>query len=147
MEPTIAAPPLIRALLRPEAYPHPVTDVQLRETPLSWVLLAGQFAYKIKKPVNPGFADFSTLERRTAACAEEVRLNRRLCPSVYLGVVNLVADGPGYAIDRPGQPVEVAVRMRRLPEAGMLAALLTKGIADERLIIRLARFLARRPRN
>ncbi len=143
MEPTIAAPPLIRALLRPEAYPHPVTDVQLRETPLSWVLLAGQFAYKIKKPVNPGFADFSTLERRTAACAEEVRLNRRLCPSVYLGVVNLVADGHGYAIDRPGQPVEVAVRMRRLPEAGMLAALLTKGIADERLIIRLARFLAR----
>ncbi len=63
--------------------------------------------------------------------------------SLYLGVVNLVADGLGYAVDRPGRPVEVAVRMRRLPEAGMLPALLAKGIADERLMIRLARLLAR----
>ena len=127
MEPTMAAlPPLIRSLLRPEAYPHPVTDVQLRETHLSWVLLAGQFAYKIKKPVDLGFADFSTLERRIAACADEVRLNRRLCPGCYLGVVNLVARGSGYAIDTAGDPVEVAVQMRRLPEAGMLPALLAK---------------------
>src|SRR5688500_8157970 len=82
-----ALPPLIRALLRPEAYPHPTGPVQLRETHLSWVLLAGNFAYKVKKPVTLGFADFSTRERRTAACADEIRLNRRLCPGVYLDLV------------------------------------------------------------
>ena len=82
MEPTIAAPPLIRALLRPEAYPHPVaaTGVQLLETHISWILLTGDYAYKLKKPVNFGFVDFSTRALRQFCCEEELRLNRRWAP-------------------------------------------------------------------
>jgi aminoglycoside phosphotransferase family enzyme len=80
--------PLIRALLtRAECYGHPVGEVQLIETHISWVLLAGDYAYKIKKPVDLGFLDFSTLALRREACEEEVRLNRRLAPDYYLGVV------------------------------------------------------------
>lgn len=136
------ASPLIRSLLRPAAYPHPAGIVELRETHLSWVLLAGGFAYKIKKPVDLGFADFSTRERRAAACAEEVRLNRRLCPSVYLGVVDIVARADGFAVGGPGRPVETAVQMRRLPEAGMLPALLARKAVTERIVARIARALA-----
>ena len=138
-----ALPPLIRALLHPEAYPHPTGPVQLHETHLSWVVLAGDFAYKVKKPVALGFADFSTRERRAAACADEVRLNRRLCPSVYLAVVDLVARGDTIAVGGPGRPIEPAVRMRRLPDAGMLPSLLARGMVDDRLLVRIARILAR----
>src|SRR6478672_7570459 len=78
---------LIAALSRPEAYPHPVDAVEVHQTHISVVFLAGEFAYKVKKPVNLGFLDFSTLEKRKHFCEEEVRLNRRLAPHVYLGVV------------------------------------------------------------
>jgi len=81
-------PPLIRALLAgPSCYEHAVAQVRLIETHISWVLLTGEYAYKIKKPLNLGFLDFSTLAQRKQACAEEVRLNRRLAPETYLGVV------------------------------------------------------------
>lgn len=73
--------PVIRALLKPGAYPHPVADLQLLETHLSWVILTGPYAYKIKKPVAFGFVDFSTEALRSQACREELRLNRRLSPS------------------------------------------------------------------
>lgn len=78
---------LIGALSRTEAYAHPVGAVEVHQTHISVVFLAGQFAYKIKKSVNLGFVDFSTLEKRKHFCDEEVRLNRRLAPRVYLGVV------------------------------------------------------------
>src|SRR5436305_15250095 len=83
-------PPLVAGLFRPEAFPHPAGDLELRETHISWVILAGTYAYKFKKPVNLGFLDFSTPEARRFDCEEEVRLNRRLCPDVYLGVVDVV---------------------------------------------------------
>jgi aminoglycoside phosphotransferase family enzyme len=105
-----ALPPLIRALLRPDAYSHPADDLRLHETHISWVILAGPCAYKVKKPVDYmvkkpvdlGFLDFDTVERRAADSAEEGRLNRRLCPDVYLGVVRPLAgaglrDGWGHA--------------------------------------------------
>jgi UDP-N-acetylmuramate dehydrogenase len=79
--------PLLASLLRPEAYDHPVGPIGLIETHISWVLLTGSFAYKVKKPVNLGFVDFDTLEKRHQACLEEVRLNRRLAPALYLEVV------------------------------------------------------------
>jgi uncharacterized protein len=101
--PTVQAglPPLIAALLRPEAYPHSADRLRLHETHVSWVVLAGGFAYKIKKPVDFGFLDFTTHERRAANCADEVRLNRRLCSDVYLGVVQTVErDGEYFVGDR-----------------------------------------------
>ena len=82
-------PRFISDLLKPEAYPHPVTHLELRQTHISYVLLTGPFAYKIKKPVNFGFLDYSTLEKRRFFCHEEVRLNARLCPEIYLGVAEI----------------------------------------------------------
>ena len=77
-------------LLRPQAFAHRATDIQLRLTHISWVILAGDYAYKIRKPVNFGFLDFSSLENRLADCEAEIALNRRLCPDLYLGIVNVV---------------------------------------------------------
>jgi aminoglycoside phosphotransferase family enzyme/predicted kinase len=115
----------------------------LHETHISWVLLAGPYAYKIKKPLDLGFLDFSTVERRAAACTEEVRLNRRLSPDIYLGVVDLVERDGDYHIGGPGLPVEPAVWMRRLPEAGMLPNLLAADAVDSRLVRSIARRIAR----
>jgi len=130
-------------LLRPDAFAHPACDVRLIETHISWVVLAGDFAYKLRKPVNFGFLDFSTLERRRADCEAEVTLNRALCPDLYLGVIDVVQGGDGHLhMGGPGIPVEPAVQMRRLPESGMLPNLLERGGGDERLARRLARTLA-----
>jgi aminoglycoside phosphotransferase family enzyme/predicted kinase len=129
-------------LLRPEAYPHLVADLRLIETHISWVILAGPFVYKLRKPVDFGFLDFSTIEQRRRDCEAEVRLNRRLCPDLYLGVVDVLEHDGRLSIAGPGIAIEPAVRMRRLPEAGMLPALLERGGADERLMARLATQLA-----
>ncbi|WP_180128394.1 hypothetical protein [Rhodoferax sp. BLA1] len=82
-------PPLIQALLAPQPYSGEVVRVDLVETHISWVLLAGDFAYKIKKPVKLAFLDFSTLALRQQACLDELRLNRRLAPDIYLDVISL----------------------------------------------------------
>src|SRR5947209_11199744 len=113
--------PLIELLSDPAAYPDPAEIVEVRHTHISVVFLAGRYAYKIKKPVNLGFLDFSTLERRRYFCEEEVRLNRRLAPRVYHGVAPITQDGNGrLRLEGPGEPVEWAVKMDRLPEAATL---------------------------
>jgi aminoglycoside phosphotransferase family enzyme/predicted kinase len=133
---------LLAALSRPAAYPHAAETVQCRETHLSWVFLAGAYAYKVKKPVDFGFVDFTTPALRAAACAEEVRLNQRLCPDIYLGVVDVVARDGTFWIGGPGAVVESAVKMRRLPDTGMLPALLERSAADTNLMRRIAIQLA-----
>ena len=84
-----AAPPLFAALSNPACYPHPVSGVRVLETHISWILLTGEYAYKIKKPVYLGFLDFSTLGLRRHYCEEELRLNRRLAPELYLELVEI----------------------------------------------------------
>jgi aminoglycoside phosphotransferase family enzyme/predicted kinase len=133
---------LIEALSRPDAYPHPAAPVEVRQTHISVVFLAGDRAYKVKKPVDPGFLDFRTLERRHHFCAEEVRLNRRLAPTVYRGVVPVVRAGEGVRVGGPGEVVEWAVEMERLPEYAQLGRWLERGEADAALLARLARRLA-----
>jgi aminoglycoside phosphotransferase family enzyme/predicted kinase len=133
---------LIRALSEPSAYPFPVAEVAVRQTHISAVFLAGPFAYKVKKPVNPGFLDFSTLEKRRHFCEEEVRLNRRLAPDVYLGVVPVVRSGGGLRVEGPGEPVEWAVKMRRLPDAVTLHERLRRDEVGPALLEALARKLA-----
>jgi aminoglycoside phosphotransferase family enzyme len=130
-------------LLRSEAYPHPADDLQLHETHISWVILAGPYGYKVKKPVNLGFLDFSDVERRATDCADEVRLNRRLCPDVYLGVCWLVERDGELFVGGDGRPVEPMVRMRRLPADGMLPRLLRRGAVDAGLARRIGHHLAR----
>ncbi len=105
--------PLIESLLDPAAYPHPAPAPRLIETHISWVILAGDYAYKLKKPVNLGFLDFSTLEKREHCCHEEVRLNSRLAPDIYLGVVPVAGTPP--KVEGEGQVLEWAVKMRAFP--------------------------------
>jgi len=121
---------LIRGLARPQAYPHPADDIEIRQTHISVVALAGSYAYKVKKPVDLGFLDFTTLGKRLQFCREEVRLNRRMAPDVYLGVVPLVASNGQPMVDGEGEPVDYAVKMRRLPdEATLLARLEREALA------------------
>ena len=135
---------LIEQLLEPSAYPHRPAQVELVQTHLSLVFLAGERVYKVKKPVDLGFADYSTLERRRRFCEAEVRLNRRLARDVYLGVVSITR-GPGGSlrIGGMGQAVEVAVEMRRLPAERMLDRLLAIGEVDNEQMNTLASLLAR----
>src|SRR5262245_28939702 len=116
---------MVRALAEPGFYPHRPERVEHVQTHISHVFLAGPYAYKLKKAVRFPFLDFSTLERRAYFCAEEVRLNRRLCPSVYLGVVPVTRDDRG-ALELGGQGtvVDHLVWMRRLPAERMLPALI-----------------------
>ncbi len=113
-------PDLIAALSRPEAYPHPAAGVEVRQTHISAVFLAGPFAYKVKKPVDLGFLDFTTIDKRRHFCDEETRLNRRLAPNVYLGVVPITYDGGAARIDGSGEAIEWAVKMARLPDEASL---------------------------
>src|ERR1051325_109868 len=130
-------------LLRSSAFAHSAADIRLIETHISWVILAGDFAYKIRKPVNFGFLDFLNVEQRRQDCEAEVELNRRPCPDLYLGVVDVVERDDGLLyMGGQGRPVEPAVKMRRLPEQGMLPTLLERGEGDERLMQRIASTLS-----
>lgn len=134
---------LIHALMDPSVYPHPVSQITIQETHISWVLLTGPFAYKIKKPVNLGFVDFSTLALRHHACLEELRLNGRLAPSLYLEVVPLTGtpQAPTFNVDT--EPFEFAVQMRQFPLDATLDHALPKGGVQNRHIDQLAKDLAR----
>lgn len=113
-------PPLIAGLLRPQAYPHAAPAPRLIETHISWVILAGDYAYKLKKPVDFGFLNFSTLTRRRACCDEEIRVNRRLAPDIYLDVVAVTGPVEAPRMGGDGPPLEWAVRMRAFPAEATL---------------------------
>lgn len=120
-------PPLIAALLEPQRYPSAVQRVELVQTHISWVLLAGDFAYKIKKPVRLPFLDFSTLAQRHRCCLDELRLNRRFAPDIYLGVVGIFNTPTDPQWTGAGAPIEYAVKMKRFDEAGRLDRLCARG--------------------
>jgi len=131
-------------MLRPEMYPYRPATVDFVQTHISYVFLAGDEVYKVKKPVHFSFVDFSTLERRRHFCHEEVRLNRRLAPHVYIGVVAICRAGVTYRLGSEGDDaaVEYAVRMRRLPADRTLDQLLDRGEVTLAMIDQLARRLA-----
>jgi aminoglycoside phosphotransferase family enzyme len=129
---------LIDALSDTAAYPHPVKKVEVRQTHISVVFLAGSYAYKIKKSVDLGFLDFTTLEKRCHFCQEEVRLNRRLAPTVYLGIVPVTRTPSGVTIGGSGEAIEWAVKMERLPEEATLLQRLGRGEIDVKLAESLA---------
>ncbi len=127
--------PLITALLRPEAYDHPVETIELLETHISWVLLTGSYAYKIKKPVNLGFVDFSTPERRLQFCQEELRLNRRLAADLYLGLAPIHGPPAAARFCGDGPVIEMAVQMRQFQQQDLLPAVLERNdLAPETLV-------------
>lgn len=122
---------LVRSLRRPDCYPHPVGEIELVETHISRVFLTGDYAYKVKKPVDPGFLDFSTLELRRQACERELELNRYWTPELYLEVVPISgsAERPrvGADVSGDGAPFEYAVRMRQFPPDRRLDRVLEAG--------------------
>jgi len=115
---------------------------ELIETHISWVLLAGEFAYKVKKPLRLSFVDYSTPELRRHFCAEEVRLNVRLAPGLYLGVARITGSPDAPAIDGSGATLDHAVRMRRFPAGALLSEQAAQGTLDAALVDRLAARLA-----
>ena len=142
--------PLIEALRAPACYPHPVEGVEIVETHISWVLLAGSYAYKVKKPVRLPFLDFTTLAARRRYCEEELRLNRRTAPDLYLDVQTIAQTERGPVIGAPGEALEYAVRMRRFAPgclADEMARARTLGAAQiDQLARVLAHFHAAAPR-
>ncbi len=116
-------PPPLRGLLRPQAYPHPVEAVRVVETHMSWVLLTGPYAYKIKRPVRFAFADFRDPRHRAHLCAEEIRLNRRFAPDLYLDVCAVRRVGGTASFTGDGATIETAVRMRQFDRAAELDTL------------------------
>lgn len=143
--------PLVEALSDPRFYPHRPERVERRQTHISWVFLAGDVVYKLKKPVRFAFVDYSTLERRREFCRAEVELNRRLAPSVYRGIAAVVSRGRERILCE-GDPVtgeveDYLVVMRRLRDEDMLDRRLAAGTAGtdvlERIAAKLAEFHAR----
>ena len=137
---------LLNQLTDPGAYPNAPDHIDIIQTHGALVCLAGDLVYKVKKPVDLGFFDFSTLAKRRHYCEEEVRLNQPLASGVYLGVVPIARTNGALRIEGDGEPVEYAVKMRRLPADRMLAALIDADNADastmDRIAARLVRFHA-----
>ena len=117
----------IKNMLNPEVYDHPVKNIELIETHISWVILTGDFVYKIKKPVNFGFLDFSTLEKRHICCINELRLNHRLAPAIYLDVVSISGSPEKPVITTGGEAFEYAVKMAQFPQSAQLDLMLAAG--------------------
>jgi uncharacterized protein len=136
-------PPVIQQMLQPDFYPHAVTEpIELIQTHVSYVLLTGEFVYKLKKPVNFGFLDFSTLEKRKHFCHEELRLNQRGAAELYLDVVLITQDGDRYRLGGQGEPVEFAVKMQQFPQETLLSAMDDRGELTDAHLEELAKVLA-----
>ncbi len=133
---------IVRALMRPEAYPHRPEQVEVAETHISYLFFTGEKVYKVKKPVDYGFLDFSTPQKRHFFCLREVELNRRLSPKVYLGVVPIREQRGCLKIDGSGRTVEHAVEMRQLPRERSLDRMLCRNQVSKADIQRLAARIA-----
>lgn len=136
---------LVASLMKPSAYTHPVSGpVERISTHISDVFLAGEFAYKVKKPVNFGFCDFSTPELRRSLSIREMELNQRLSQGIYISVepVNLDRDSRNYSVAGPGDQVDWALKMRRLNSEDQLDILLANGKAEADVVQQTARLIA-----
>ena len=135
-------PEWLSAMKEPSFYPHSPGEVKLLQTHLSWVFLAGPLVYKVKKPVDFGFLDFTTLEKRKFFCNEEIRLNKRLCPEIYIGTAAINRNENGtFCLNGPGEVVEWAVEMKRMPDNGLMSALIQRDEITQEDILGIERLL------
>jgi aminoglycoside phosphotransferase family enzyme len=134
---------LQKALLNPGIYPDLPKKIQLIETHISLLFLTGSYVYKVKKPVDFGFLDFTTLEKRKYFCEQEVRLNRRLSPDIYLGVVKITRDGDRVSFDGRGEVEEYAVKMKQIREELLMDKLLDRGRVTPEMIKAVSEKLVR----
>jgi aminoglycoside phosphotransferase family enzyme len=132
---------VVAALLKPETYDVKVGRIELKQTHISYVFLAEEFVYKVKKAVNFGFLDFSTLEKRRHFCEKELELNQRLCGDMYIEVVP-VNKSDSIKINGEGETVEYALKMKRIPEEKIMTNLLEQGKVDKKLVDKMAKIIA-----
>ena len=135
-------PPVVEVLLKPQAYPHKPQKIELVQTQMSFIFLTGEYVYKVKKPVNLGYLDYTTLEKRHFFCRQELELNRRLCPDVYLAVIPIVEEKGELRIEGQGKAIEYAVKMKKLPGERMMDVLLSQGQVTPEMVARVAEKLA-----
>lgn len=135
---------IIEDLKRKDAFPEPTSNITLIQTHISMVFVCDEYVYKIKKPVNFGFLDFSTLEKRRYFCHKEVELNRRLAGDIYIGVFPVIYDGKRHFIDKAdGEVVDYAVKMKRIPQHTLMKELFKKGQLKEEHIRKVAEVIAK----
>ena len=132
---------VVNALMKPEAYNEDPGQIELIQTHISFVFLTKNFAYKVKKAVDFGFVDFTTLEKRRFFCEKELQLNKRLCEDLYLEVVP-INKSDAIKIKGDGETVEYAVKMRRIPQERMLIKLFERNEVDKELVNRIAKIIA-----
>ena len=142
MNTTIVNKKLTQAMLQADSYDHPVSNIELIETHISQVFLTGDYAYKIKKPVDFGFLDFRTLAQRKFFCEEELRLNRRLAPDIYLEVVPITVSAGKIQLRGAGEIIEYAIRMRQFDAHNLLNRLLASAAISHQHILSLADAIA-----
>ncbi len=133
---------ILKSLLKPDAYPETTTSVELVQTHVSWIFLTDCYAYKIKKPVDLGFLNFSTIDRRRFYCNEEIKYNKRLCPDIYVGVVELRQNNGSVGFQEEGRILDYAVKMKRLPAERMMDRLVTDDTISMGEIREVARVIA-----
>ncbi len=133
---------LVEAMLNSQTYPEETGKIELIQTHISFVFLTLNYVYKVKKPVNFGFLDFSTLEKRRLNCEKELELNRRLCPEIYLEVVPINLSKT-LKIKGSGETVEYALKMKRLPQQCIMTQLLHDGKIDKKIIDEIAEIVAK----
>ena len=133
---------VVEALMKPEAYNEDPGSIELFQTHISFVFLTSNFVYKVKKAVNLGFLNFTTLEKRRFFCEKELELNRRLCRDMYLEVVH-INKSDAVKINGEGETVEYAVKMKRIPQEKMMSKLLKENKVDDRLVERIAKIIAK----
>jgi aminoglycoside phosphotransferase family enzyme/predicted kinase len=132
---------ILQIIKNPKFYGKNVSSVEIIQTHISYVALTGRYAYKIKKPVNFGFLDFSTLEKRKYFCEEEVRLNKRLCPEIYLDIVPITKKNNDFELNGKGKAVEYAVKMKEFPQEKIMTKQLEKEKIDEEILDKICNIL------
>ena len=132
---------VVDALMEPQAYEDPPGHIEILQTHISFVFLIENLVYKIKKPVNFGFLDFSTLEKRHIFCKKELELNRRLCGDMYIEVASINRKGKVIKIKGEGETVEYALKMKRMPQDKIMSKLLDENKVDTKLIDRIAKII------
>lgn len=136
-------PVLIQQMMQPGFYPHSVKEpIQLMQTHVSYVFLTGDYAYKVKKPMNFGFLDFSTLEARGHFCSEELRMNQLMAPEIYLEVLPITQQGDRFVLGGAGQPVEYVLKMCQFPQEALFINLFEQGKLTEAHMEELGRIVA-----
>jgi aminoglycoside phosphotransferase family enzyme len=128
----------VEALLESQAYPHKPQGIELVQTQMSLIYMTGEYVYKVKKPVNLGYLDYTTLEKRQFFCRQELELNRRLCPDAYLAVVPVVKQDGELRVEAQGEAIEYAVKMRQLPGGRMMDVLLPQHQVTPEMVARVA---------